>query len=306
MLERTAVAIDPQWVEARLQVGLPAAGRRVLGDEAEALLCDELPRIVEEGLLWERLPRERATHFVLCVENQERIREQLPDRGLVAFVADASILPSRERRQRPTDGRGGGAIPRSGIPARELRASQSHRFAGPGLHPDLGTGNSPRCDADRRRGLSRKVDPAARARARRPSPRPRRRQRARRHRARRGEDPGRGRPPRRGLDISSFIDDLPQGRSTRSFASDDASGSTSQAANIVEALEIGATTLLLDEDTSATNFMVRDARMQALVHEDHEPITPFVDRVASSTSAWASPRCWSWAAAATTSTWPIP
>jgi predicted ABC-class ATPase len=80
-------------------------------------------------------------------------------------------------------------------------------------------------------------------------------------------------------DISSFIDDLPQGRSTRSFASDDASGSTSQAANIVEALELGATTLLLDEDTSATNFMVRDARMQALVHEDHEPITPFVDRV---------------------------
>jgi predicted ABC-class ATPase len=80
-------------------------------------------------------------------------------------------------------------------------------------------------------------------------------------------------------DISGFIDDLPGGRSTRCFASDDASGSTSQAANIVEALELGATTLLLDEDTSATNFMVRDARMQALVHEDHEPITPFVDRV---------------------------
>jgi predicted ABC-class ATPase len=80
-------------------------------------------------------------------------------------------------------------------------------------------------------------------------------------------------------DISPFIDNLPFGRSTTAFSSDDASGSTSQAANIMEALEAGASALLLDEDTSATNFMVRDARMQALVHKDFEPITPFLDRV---------------------------
>ena len=82
-----------------------------------------------------------------------------------------------------------------------------------------------------------------------------------------------------GCDIHGFIADLPQGRSTRSFTSDDASGSTSQAAAIVEAIEAGATALLLDEDTSATNFMLRDARMQALVSREREPITPFVDRV---------------------------
>jgi predicted ABC-class ATPase len=81
------------------------------------------------------------------------------------------------------------------------------------------------------------------------------------------------------VDISPFISDLPYGRSTTAFSTDDASGSTSQAANIIEALEAGASTLLLDEDTSATNFMVRDARMQALVHKDHEPITPFIDRI---------------------------
>jgi predicted ABC-class ATPase len=104
VLERTAVAIDPHWVEARLQVGLPAAGRRVLGREAEALLCDELPRIVDVGLLWDRLPREQATRFVCCVENQERIREQLADRGLVAFVADASVLPRESgASDRPMD-----------------------------------------------------------------------------------------------------------------------------------------------------------------------------------------------------------
>jgi predicted ABC-class ATPase len=85
-----------------------------------------------------------------------------------------------------------------------------------------------------------------------------------------------------GVDIHGFIDGLPGGgrvRQTRSFSSSDASGSTSQAANIVEGLEVGARALLLDEDTSATNFMVRDARMQRLVDRAHEPITPFVDRI---------------------------
>jgi predicted ABC-class ATPase len=82
------------------------------------------------------------------------------------------------------------------------------------------------------------------------------------------------------VDIHPFIGDLPGGRSTRGFCSDDASGSTSQAASIVEAIEAGCSGLLLDEDTCATNFMLRDARMQALVSRAFEPITPFVDRVA--------------------------
>jgi predicted ABC-class ATPase len=279
VLERTAVAIDPQWVEARLQVGLPAAGRRVLGDEAEALLCDELPRIVDEGILWERLPREHATHFVLCVENQERIRAQLPDRGLVAFVADASVLPRESgASDRPM---GEGSV--------RFRAPETLRVSFELPHPvdsrdpdstwieglgvprgvTLIVGGGYHGKSTLLRALERGVHP---------------------HVPGDGREfvvtePGavkiRAEDGRRveACNISSFIDDLPQGRSTWSFASDDASGSTSQAANIVEALELGATTLLLDEDTSATNFMVRDARMQALVHEDHEPITPFVDRV---------------------------
>ena len=63
-------------------------------------------------------------------------------------------------------------------------------------------------------------------------------------------------------DLSPFINNLPQGKSTREFSTADASGSTSQAANIVEALEVGARTLLLDEDTCATNFMLRDERVR--------------------------------------------
>lgn len=83
----------------------------------------------------------------------------------------------------------------------------------------------------------------------------------------------------RKVDISPFISDLPQGASTVAFSTEDASGSTSQAANIVEALEAGSRLLLIDEDTSATNFMIRDARMQALVEKADEPITPLIDRI---------------------------
>ncbi|HEY9737621.1 MAG TPA: P-loop domain-containing protein, partial [Trichocoleus sp.] len=82
-----------------------------------------------------------------------------------------------------------------------------------------------------------------------------------------------------GVNIAPFINHLPQQRSTTAFSTSNASGSTSQAANIIEAVEAGARVLLVDEDTSATNFMIRDRRMQALISKDREPITPFVDKV---------------------------
>jgi predicted ABC-class ATPase len=279
VLERTAVTIDQQRVEARLQVGLPAAGRRVLGDEAEALLCEELPRIAEEGLLWERLPRDRATHFVLSVENQERIREQLLDRGLVAFVADGSVLP----RESGASDRPMGEEAVRFLAPETLRVSfelpnpidskdpGSTRISGLGIPRGvtLIVGGGYHGKSTLLRALERSVHPHVSGDGRELVVTNSAAVKIRAEDGRRVE----------ACDISSFIDDLPRGRSTRSFSSDDASGSTSQAANIVEALEMGATTLLLDEDTSATNFMVRDARMQDLVHEDHEPITPFVDRV---------------------------
>ena len=81
------------------------------------------------------------------------------------------------------------------------------------------------------------------------------------------------------VDISLFIQNLPDLRDTKRFCTEDASGSTSQAAGVVEAMESGAKTFLVDEDTSATNFMIRDELMQMVVHRDKEPITPFVERV---------------------------
>lgn len=80
-------------------------------------------------------------------------------------------------------------------------------------------------------------------------------------------------------DISMFIQNLPNGKNTTEFYTEDASGSTSQAANTVEAMEAGSTLFLIDEDTSATNFMIRDQLMQRVVNREEEPIIPFIDRV---------------------------
>ncbi|MCL2604231.1 MAG: ABC-ATPase domain-containing protein [Defluviitaleaceae bacterium] len=78
------------------------------------------------------------------------------------------------------------------------------------------------------------------------------------------------------VNISPFIKWLPNGDPKR-FSTTHASGSTSQGANIMEAVSLGAGLLLIDEDRSATNFMIRDKVMKALIEK--EPIIPFTDRV---------------------------
>jgi predicted ABC-class ATPase len=278
VLKRTATVLGPGWVEVRLEVGLPANGRRILGREAERLLCDQLIAIAEASLV--RPPIDEARHFVDCIENQQEIRNRLPSLGLIAFVGDGSHLP-RE----------------SGASDRPLAAESTVAFEAPEplrvkidlLHPieiggsvcrsleGLGVrkgvtlivgggyhGKSTLLDA-----IERGVYPHIPGDGREWVISDHNLVKIRAEDGRRVEK----------TDIDAFIRNLPQGRSTTAFESDDASGSTSQAASLVEALEAGASGLLLDEDTSATNFMVRDARMQALIQKEHEPITPFVERV---------------------------
>ena len=87
-----------------------------------------------------------------------------------------------------------------------------------------------------------------------------------------------------GVDLRPFISHLP-GRDAdpAQFTTANASGSTSQAASIMESLELwgqsAQAALLLDEDTCATNLLIRDQRMRALVSSEREPITPLVDRI---------------------------
>lgn len=300
VLERSAVLLTPEWIEARITIGLPATGRRALGREAAALLCDTLPCIAAQALRWPSLPQRELCEFVECIEEQEHLRLQLASKGLVAFVQNGSLLPRESgASDRPMQGAEGVRFespaslavelerPRREIWRREIQReapaaleeesraeSRSDKpelvsgmgipqgvtlIVGGGYHGKstllraLERGVHPHIPGDGREGVVSAAD-LVKIRA---------------------ED---GRYVE-GVDISCFIGSLPGGRDTHNFSSDDASGSTSQAANIVEALEVGASGLLLDEDTSATNFMVRDARMQALVPAAQEPITPFLDRV---------------------------
>jgi len=273
VLERTAVKVTDTWIEARLSVGLPAAGRRILGSVAGSLLCDTLPAIARASLVLTERSLSEAEGFVDSIENQEAIRAGLKERGLVAFVADGAILPRESgASDRPLRDR---AVP--------FRAPESLRVSIPLPHPagssitgmgipegvTLIVGGGYHGKSTLLEAISRCVYPHIPGDGReyvvtRPDAV-----------VIRSED---GRSVRE-VDISPFITGLPQGTSTTAFSTEDASGSTSQAANIVEALEAGSRLLLLDEDTSATNFMIRDARMQSLVGKEDEPITPLIDRI---------------------------
>ncbi|WP_426417248.1 ABC-ATPase domain-containing protein [Aestuariirhabdus sp. LZHN29] len=258
-------------IEIRIQVGLPANGRRVAARQAQRLLCEELPQLVAAVLL----PLDRylpaLLQHVQSVVDQQHLRAQLAPRGLVAFVADGAILP---RASGIDDRPLAGAVPwyAPDSLAVELELADAGVVRGLGLAEGVSLivgggfhGKSTLLHAlergvyDHLPGDGRErvvtVSGAMKVRA---------------------ED---GRSIRQ-VDISPFIGELPGGRSTDAFDTDNASGSTSQAANIIEALASDSRCLLLDEDTCATNFMIRDQRMQALVSDACEPITPLVQRVA--------------------------
>ncbi|MDN6706112.1 ABC-ATPase domain-containing protein [Corynebacterium glyciniphilum] len=278
VLDRSSVVISvpDDRVTVRLEVALPAQGRRIRGRAAAALLCEVLPTVVQDALLdldTDALDAVELAHETYL--DQEFLRGELDHLGLVGFVADGSVLPrAAGNSQHPLTA----AVPFSS--PESLRYSvtlPSGRtvtglgvpkgvtlIVGGGYHGkstllntlELGIYNH--VPGDGREFAVTDADAVSL----------------------RAED-GRAVTD---VDISPFLHDLPGAGNTpdtRCFSTTNASGSTSQAAGLVEALDSGATSLLIDEDTSATNFMIRDDRMRALVPSAKEPITPLVDRVRS-------------------------
>lgn len=280
VLERTAVRITENAVEVRLEAGLPARGRSVLGLQAMGMLCEALPELAGEALTWSDAFAGQARRFVECVENQEAIRSGLQDKGLVAFIADGAMLPRASGvSDQPLD-RSEGVPFESPDPLRvsfELPhpapdyTGEGRMITGMGIPQGvtLIVGGGYHGKSTLLRALERGVYPHVPGDGREyvvTDP----------HAVKiRAED----RRRIEGVDVSPYISGLPNGQPTRSFRTEEASGSTSQAAAFQEALEAGAEVFLVDEDTSATNLMIRDARMQRLVARPDEPITPFLDRV---------------------------
>ncbi|MGG6241254.1 ABC-ATPase domain-containing protein [Nodosilinea sp. AN01ver1] len=271
VLNRSAARVTAEAVELRFTVGLPAFGRRIAGRQAAAVLCGSIPALVAKTLLYKALDVASLEHHINTVEDAEALRSQLPAHNLVAFIADGAILPRRSGiDERPLQDQ---AVPFTSPDSLRVTLTCPHAGTVTGMGVPQGitlvVGGGYHGKSTLLRAIEAGVynhvpgdgrhqvvtDPAA---------------------VKVRSEDGRSIA---GVDISPFIGSLPQGKSTQKFSTPNASGSTSQAANIVEAIEAGATALLVDEDTSATNFMIRDRRMQALIAKDREPITPFIDKV---------------------------
>lgn len=269
VLERTACEISSDFVTVRFTVGFPANGRTINAFELEKILFEFLPSCVEKSLLYKNLSPKAVESVVFLAEDQEFLRQELKKRQLVAFVANHSILPRESGiSQKPMKN----AVPFQSPASLETEITLPHRgkikgmaipqgitlIAGGGYHGKstlltaLEDGVYNHIAGDGREFVLTDSS-AVKLRA---------------------ED---GRFIK-DVDISLFINDLPNGKDTHCFSTLDASGSTSQAAGIVEGMEAGSTLFLLDEDTSATNFMVRDGFMQQVISRDKEPITPFLER----------------------------
>lgn len=270
VLARSACEVRGGAVTLRFKAGLPAHGRTVDGRAAAKMLLDFVPECVERTLFVDDGLLDQAWAAVELADDQRAAREQMEASDLVAFVANGSILPRESGvSQRPLKSALAFEAPAEqrvvlDLPHRGKVAGMGIKrgvtlIVGGGYHGKStllralqdGVYNHVAGDG---RELVLTDSSAVKLRA---------------------ED---GRAVS-GVDISLFIRDLPDGRDTSRFSTVDASGSTSQAAATVEAYEAGARALLIDEDTSATNFMVRDALMEAVVAREFEPITPFVERV---------------------------
>jgi predicted ABC-class ATPase len=270
VLNRTAVQVSATGVDVRFTLGLPAFGRRIAGRQAVTLLCDRLPQLIHQTLLYENLDAGALQHHGDVVESADWLRSQLPAHDLVAFVADGAILP---RRSGVDDRPLAQALPfQSPASLRvQFELPNGITVTGMGIPPGITliVGGGYHGKSTLLRAIAAGIYSHIPGDGREfvvthPS--------AVKIRAEEGRSVT-------GVDISPFINHLPQGISTQHFSTPNASGSTSQAANLIEAVGAGAQVLLIDEDTSATNFMIRDRRMQALIAKAHEPITPFVDKV---------------------------
>ena len=272
VLPQTAVSVEADGtVEARFRVGLPARGRRILGRRAADLLGTEVPELVSSTLLASAHPGDALRRAAETNEDADALRAALPDRGLVAFVADGAVLPRRSGvDERPLEE---GAIPFRSPDSLRVVLETPNAGPLPGMGVPEGVTLVVGGGFHGKSTLLRALETGIY------NHRPgdgRERVVARRDTVKLRAEDGRAVTA---VDISAFIADLPGGQGTARFTTGNASGSTSQAAGLVEALEMGAGAVLLDEDTAATNFLIRDRRMQALVPRDREPITPFVDRI---------------------------
>ena len=258
-------------IEIRARMALPARGRSIQGHEASRIISRDLTREMAAALDLTGERAERLVAHVAALEDHRALSEVVRERGWVSFLADGSLLPRRSGVSDEPMRAGAVALRAPDSLAATVELPHAGRVrgtvVGPGVTLVVGGGYHgkstllnaiergvyPHVPGDGRELVATAPD-AVKVRA------------------------ADGRAVT-GVELTPFIAHLPGGRDTGAFATQNASGSTSQAASLMESIEAGASAILLDEDTSATNLLIRDARMRTLVAAEREPITPLVDRV---------------------------
>ena len=278
ILQRSSIIVRPDetgerpgWgLEIRARLALPAQGRSIQGHEASRIVGRDLVRELEEAMDLTGERGDRLVRHIATLEDHRALTAAVAVNGWVSFLADGSVLPRRSgvsdepltggvALEAPDSMAATVELPHAGTVRGTVVEAGVNVIVGGGYHGKstllsaIERGVYPHVPGDGRE-LVATVPDAVKVRA------------------------ADGRAVT-GVDLTPFISHLPAGRDTASFTTRNASGSTSQAASIIEAVEAGSTVLLLDEDTSATNLLIRDSRMRELVAADREPITPLVDRI---------------------------
>ena len=269
MLVRNSLWIDNGELRACLQVRLPGEGRKIQAETASEILTMVLPDLVSAGLYCDKADAPALQEHYRVLAERSAILAELGERGLCAFVPDGAVLPRASGlSEKPLEGAVPFAAPEEmavtfNVCGREIRGMGIPKgvtvITGGAFHGKstllqaLTRAVYPHIPGDGREGIV--VDESA---------------------LRVGVEDGRS---VRGTDLSMFVRDLPGGVSTKEFTTLSASGSTSEASNLLEAMEAGAKTFLIDEDSSAVNFLIRDVRVRKLLGDDCEPLIPLTDRI---------------------------
>ena len=275
MLVRNSLWIDNGELRACLQVRLPGEGRKIQAEAAAEILTMVMPDLVSAGLYYNKADEPAMQEHYRVLAERKEILEQLDGRGLCAFVPDGAVLPRASGLSEmplenavPFNAPDGLAVTLNAC-GREIRGMGIPKgitvITGGAFHGKstllqaLTRAVYPHVPGDGREGIV--VDATA---------------------LRVGVEDGRS---VRGTDLSMFVRDLPGGISTKDFNTLSASGSTSEAANLLEAMEAGAKTFFIDEDSSAVNFLIRDVRVRKLLGDEREPLIPLTDRIREFASA---------------------
>ncbi len=272
ILDRNSVAVEGEHLVVRLMAGLPGQGRKIDGRLAEEMLLRELPGLVQDALSWKSADQAGLQDVIHLADEQQFLRRQLREKDLLCFIADGSVLPrdsgvtdtplpdavpfvSPKELSCEMDLPDGKMIKGMGLPRGIVLITGGAYHGKSTLLRTIQDGIYDHIRGDGREYVVSSPD-LVKVRA---------------------ED---GRAVNN-LDISPFIGELPGGKSTQAFNTENASGSTSQAAAIIEAMQMGCRCLLMDEDSSATNLLIRDRKMRALIPEKLEPVTPYLDLAVS-------------------------